>query len=350
MLKKRAQQRLLRTAFSQRLADRSAQMPDILGYKVGQIGILGPVPHLFDGIKFRSIGRKPFKGKSLSESPLQSLAGTAMNHPAIPDQDNPFGKMLPQSRNKRRCIIGLNIMVKHVKIKAHSSANRRDGKGRDNRKPIPAIPTVVNGGLSSWCPRTADHRLKHKAAFIHKNDGFTAFSRVFLYAASRFSAMLQWPLRRVREPGVPASDNSNPSEQGDARPRRNRTQCQSAFLLRRPPAITSTADWYIHGFRGLATRVFPTAPIGRRLVWQDGRCGAWASWRRGHDADRRFSIDKPLPELLQNGTPLLSRTILVPATRWPPAGVAPFLNGIVSASYETLPAKSSCLSEFFKGQ
>ena len=224
--------------------------------------------------------------------------------------------MLQQGLNKRRCILGLNIMVNHVKIKAQPSANWRDSKSRDNRKPIPAIPAVMNRCLSSRRPCTTDHRLEHKAAFVHKNNGSTAFSGVFLYAASRSFAMLRWLLRRVREPGVPVSDNSSPSEPGDARPRRDRTQSRSVFLLRRPPAIRSIAYWRIRGFRGLATRGFPTAPIGRRLIWQDGPCEAWISWRRDHDADRRFSIDKPLPELLPNSVPLSSRTILVPATRW----------------------------------
>lgn len=104
------------------------------------------------------------------------------------------------------------------------------------------------------------------------------------------------------------------------------------------------------GFRALQQEFFQLLQVGRRLVWQADRCGGWASWRRDHDADRRLSTNKPLPALLQDDPPLPSRTIFVPATRWLPAGFARFLNEKVSASYETLSAESSCLSEFFKGQ
>lgn len=151
------QQRLLRTTIPQRFADRPAKMPDIMWNKVGQIGILGPVPHLLDGIKFRSVGRKPFKGHLLSESTFQLLAGAVINHPAIPDQDNPFGKMLQKGFHKWGCIIGFNIMIKHVIIKAQLSANQADSKCRDNRNLIPPIPTVENRCVSTQRPRTADH-------------------------------------------------------------------------------------------------------------------------------------------------------------------------------------------------
>ena len=239
MFEERTQQRLLRSAFSQRLANGSGQMLHILWNKVGQIGILDPVPHLLIGIKFRPVCRRtgrcvcgnPFDDHSLFKSLCQSPSRTAVNHPAIPDQNNAFGKMLQQGSDKRLGFIGGDVMIEQLEIKSHASAYRRSGNSRDNREPIPAIPTVLNRSLATRCPCASDNRLKHKTAFVNENDGFTAFSGFFLSAASRSFAMQQWPLRRVREPVVRASGNSIPSVPTHARRQRHRMIRQSVFGL-----------------------------------------------------------------------------------------------------------------------
>lgn len=350
MVEERTQQRLLRTAISQRLANSSAQMPDILRNKVGQIDMFGPVPHLFVGIKFRGIGGKPFDEHPFLK-PLHQLPGrTAMHHPAIPDQDNPFRKVLQQRRDKRDRFLGGNILVKQLEVKSQTSADRRNGDRRDRREPIPTIPTVVDRCLPSRSPSPPYHRLKHKPAFIRKNDGFTAFSGVFLSAASRFLAMPRWLLRRVREPAVRASGNSIPSESAHARLQRHRNALRTVFLARQPHGTGSTGCWHTRVFRAPAAAAFAATLFGRLSIWQDDLYAGWVSGLGGRAVDRRFSIVKPLPGLPQNAERFSSRTSPVPATRWLPACVAPFLRLIVSSSYRIQSAKSGCLNEFFKGQ
>ncbi len=60
-------------------------------------------------------------------------------------------------------------------------------------------------------------RLKHKAAFIQQNNGFTAFSGFFLYGANRSFAKWLSPVRLVRELCVRAFGNCSPSASGFAR-------------------------------------------------------------------------------------------------------------------------------------
>jgi len=350
MFEERTQQRLLRSAFSQRLANGSGQMPDVTWNKVGQIGILGPVPHLLIGVKFRCVRGKPFDDNSLFKSLCHSTGRTAVHHPAIPDQNNAFGKMLQQGSDKRLCFIGGNVMIEQLEIKSHVSAYRRSGNSRDSREPIPAIPTVLNRSLATRCPCASDNRLKHKTAFVNENDGFTAFSGVFLSAASRSFAMQQWPLRRVREPVVRASGNSIPSVPTYARRQRHRRILQSVFGLPQLPVAMSKGRWHSHAFRGFAVEAFPDASTGWRSVWMDGQCVVWISGRPDRTGDTPFSTVRPQPVLRRNALPLSSRTIPVPATPWPKADAAPYSCMTLYSSYKIISAKSSCSSELFNGQ
>lgn len=230
MFEERTQQGLLRTAFSQGFTNGPRQMPDVRRNKVGQVDVFGSVPDLLVRIKLGCISGKPFDANAFFK-PLYQLSGrTAVNHPSIPHQDNPFGKMFQQRGNKRLRFRGSDIPVEQIEIKSQSSACRRNCNGRDNREPIPSVPTVMNWRLATRSPSTPHHRLQHKPAFVSKNDGFTAFSRVFLSVASRFFARPQWPLRCVRAPGVRVFGNSIPSGPAHARHRRYRSALRTVSV------------------------------------------------------------------------------------------------------------------------
>jgi len=350
MFEERTQQRLLRSAFSQRLANSFGQMLDVTWNKVGQIGILGPVPHLLIRVKFRCVWGKPFDDNSLFKSLCQSPSRTAVNHPAIPDQNNAFGKMPQQGSNKRLGFIGGNVMIKQLEIKSHVSAYRRSGNSRDNREPVPAIPTVLNRGLATRCPCASDNRLEHKAAFIQQNNGFTAFSGFFLYVANRSFAKWLSPVRLVRGLCVRAFGNSSPSVPTHARRQRHRMMRQSVFGLPQLPGAVSKGRWHSRAFRGFATEAFPDTATGWRLVWMGGRCAAWFSGHSDHAENMPFSTVRPQPALRQNAWPLSSLTIPVPATPGLKADVAPYFCMTLYSSYKIMSAKSSCLNELFNGQ
>ena len=350
MLEERTQHRLLGSDFLQRLTNGSGQMPHIIWNKVGQFGVFGPVPRLLIGVKFRCICGKPFDGNSSFKALCQSPSRTTVHHPAIPDKNNSLGKVFQQGSNKRLGLIGGDVMIEQFEIKFHVSAYRRNGNSRDNRDPISAIPTVLNRGLATRRPCASDNRLKHKAAFIQQNNGFTAFSGFFLYVANRSFARGLSPVRLVRGLCVRAFGNSIPSVPTHARCQRHRMMRQSVFGLPQLPDAVSKGCWYSRAFRGFATEAFSDAATGWRSVWMDGRCVVLISGRPDHTADMLFSTVRPQPALRQNAWPLSSLTIPVPATPWPKADVAPYFCMTLYSSYKIISEKSSCLSELFKGQ
>ncbi len=80
-----------------------------------------------------------------------------------------------------------------------------------------------------WCPSTTDHGLKHKAAFVQKNDATAASSGFFLYVANPALANAGSQLGLVREPDVRASGNSSPANSGCARLRKDGSEQQNVL-------------------------------------------------------------------------------------------------------------------------
>jgi hypothetical protein len=350
MFEERMQQQLLGLTFSQRLADTFSQMLHVIWNKIGQIDILGPIPNLLIGIKFRCVCRKPFDGDSPPESPCQSLGCTAVYHPSVPDQNNAFRKVLQQDCDKRLHLLGSNVMAKQPEIKSQSSACWRNTDRRYNREPVSAVPTVLYRCLTARCPSASDNRLEHKAAFVSKNDGSIAFSGVFLSAASRSLSMIQSHLRRVRGPAVRVSGSSSPSAPAYAKRPTHRMLCQNAFVSQRLLATVSTVRWHIRAFRGLEAKAFRVASTGWRSAWADGRCAVSLSGHRGHIGDMPLSTVKSHRLLPRNAWLPLSPTTPVPATSWPRAGAAPCSCMTLYFSYKTLSAKPYCFSELFNVQ
>lgn len=350
MFEERTQQRLLTTASSQGLANSFGQMLHIIWYKVGHIRVFGSIPNLLVGIKFWGIRRQPFDRDSFFESPLQFFGSPAMNHPAIPDQNDTLGKTLKQCRDKWLSIFGSDIMAKQFKMKSHLAVYGRNTDCRHDREPISAIPAILDRGFASWRPRPPHNRLKHKAAFISKYDGFTAFSRVFLYAASRFFATLRSHLRCVRGLCVPASDNSSPSLIVYATHLMGRTLCQNAFLSPQPHERASRDHCNSHAFRGLEATDWQVVSTVLPSACKAVLYAASPSGHPGHTADRLFSIAKLRRMLRRNAWLPANPTILVPATPWLPADAAPFSCMKVYSSYKILSAKPYCFSKLFKAQ
>src|SRR4030042_2721813 len=162
MFEERTQQWLVRLTFPQRFADSFGQMLHGIRNKIGQIDILGPVPNLLIGIKFRCICRKPLDGNSPPESPCKLLGCAAVYHPAVPDQNNAFRDVLQQGCDKGLGLVSGNVMAKQPEITTQSSAFWRYTDRRYNREPVSAVPTVLDRGLASRRPGASDNRLKHK--------------------------------------------------------------------------------------------------------------------------------------------------------------------------------------------
>lgn len=178
-MKKRTKQILLPRLDIKAVFNGLGQVCHIVRNKVGQLAVFAMVPNLLNRIQFRRISRKPLRLNTMAESALQPANPTAMHHPAVDNQNDARGEMLQQVSDKCLKIIGTNIMALNRKIQSQSMTFRRTRKRGDGRQPIPAIPTAQDRRLSFGGPCAANRWLKHKPAFVQKNDGFTCSASFF---------------------------------------------------------------------------------------------------------------------------------------------------------------------------
>ena len=72
----------------ERLGNPVKEFVAIVGDAIGQVGVLGLIPHGFHRIEVRSIGRKPFHLQPACSLFLKLSHGRAMHAVAITDQDD----------------------------------------------------------------------------------------------------------------------------------------------------------------------------------------------------------------------------------------------------------------------
>ncbi len=70
-----------------RAVDMNLKLLDVLGDEVGQVGVLGAVPDLLDGIELGGVGGQPFEGKGAAVALGQPAGGRAMDVASIPHDD-----------------------------------------------------------------------------------------------------------------------------------------------------------------------------------------------------------------------------------------------------------------------
>jgi len=241
---------------------------------IGQVRIFAAVPNLFDWIKIRCIRRQPFHINA-AESPLQSFSTATMYHPAIHNQDKPSRKMRQQFCHKGLKIISNNVVVTNCEIQSQMPAFRRNRNGRNSRQSVAAVPTVMNGSLSLPSPSSPNSWLKHKAAFIQQNSGFTAFSGFFLYGANRSFARWLSPLRLVREIFVRAFGNCSPSASGFARLERDGNKLETSCESQLQYVPMSTSSFCSRKLSGLCLADDLTFDVACPKVSLADRVSAW---------------------------------------------------------------------------
>jgi hypothetical protein len=322
---------------------------NIFGNIIGQIRILAAVPDLLDRIKIRCIRRQPFHINA-AESSLQSFGTAAVYHPAIHNQDKPSRKMRQQFCHKGLKIIGDNVMVTNSKIQFQMPMFRRNRNGRNSRQSVAAVPAIMNGSSSLPSPSSPNSWLKHKAAFIQQNSGFTAFSGFFLYGANRSFAKWLSPVRLVRELCVRAFGNCSPSDSGFARLERDGNKLETSFESPLQHVPMSTSSFCNRKLSGLCLTDTPTFDVACLKVSLADRVSAWV---RGlllrlfckHRAIAPPNCRKSQPSLQPRGfhrrfsaEPLLALD----------AAEVPLLFLLVS--YIILSANTGSFLYFFKGQ
>ena len=322
---------------------------NIFGNIIGQVRIFAAVPDLLNRIKIGGIRRQPFHINA-AESSLQSPGTAAMNHPAIHNQDKPSRKMRKQFCHKGLKIISDNVVVTNSEIQSQMPAFRRNRNGRNSRQSVPAVPAIMNGSSSLPSPGAPNSWLKHKAAFIQQNSGFTAFSGFFLYGANRSFAKWLSPVRLVRELCVRAFGNCSPSASGFARLERdgNKLEISCESPLQYVPM--STSSFCNRKLSGLCLADDPTFDVACPKVSLADRVSAWVRglWHRlfcGHRAIEPPNCRKSQPSWQPRGfRRRLSAELLLAAC----AAEVPLLFLLVS--YIILSANTGSFLYFFKGQ
>jgi hypothetical protein len=176
---------------------------------VRKIPPLGVTPDHFHGIEIRGVRRQPLDNDpaTLSKPGFDLLC--PMGLCAVPDESEPLGQMAPQPLKKSQDFCAADVVGILSPVKTKSPSTRCDRNGADGREPVAAIPLAQNWRLASRCPRTANHRLEHKAALIEKDHGSTGSSGVFLYGATGPSSTSRLHAHPSRALGARVSDNSN---------------------------------------------------------------------------------------------------------------------------------------------
>lgn len=59
------------------------QLSDLVGDEVGQVAVLGLVPHVLDGIEFGGVGRQPLHLEPIAARLLQATYGRTVDRPAV---------------------------------------------------------------------------------------------------------------------------------------------------------------------------------------------------------------------------------------------------------------------------
>ena len=313
MFEERSKQGLLRTRPPQRFADGSGKLLNILRNEVSQVGVFGSVPHLLIGVEIGGVGRQPFDVQPSGKTLSQTACGRAMHRPAVPHQDNAFGKMLQQCGHEGFGLVGGDIVVEHVEIETQSTPLRRERDGRDDRQSVASVPAIVNRRLAFGGPGATDRRLQHKAAFVRENNGFTVSSSVFLYSASVVCATRQWPLRRVRGHAVRAFGNSSPYDGVRAIHPTDRRLCRSVCVSVRQSAAGSIIRWDSPVVSDRVRAIAPAASTDCRSAWTEHRDAIWLSRRRGRLAEMLLPTDRLQRALRRNAEPPGTETILDPA-------------------------------------
>ncbi len=226
-----------------RLKNSFAKCVNVLGNIVGQVCVFASIPDLFNRVEIGGVGRQPFDIDPASKTFMQTFCSRAMNRPAVHDQDNAARQMLQKVRHEEFEIIGTDVVRLKVEIEPQMTAFGRDAEGRNDRKPVPSVPTIENGSLSAWRPSPAHQRLEHKAGFVQQNDATPCSSRFFLSGTNPLDAISRWPSRRVPGPAVRVSDNSSPVHLRCARLQRDGIAPRSVDKLPLPHAPGSTNEY-----------------------------------------------------------------------------------------------------------
>ena len=216
------------------------QFVDIVGDDVGQIGVFGLVPHVFDGIKIRRVCWKPFYRKPLSAVRQQVPDGGAMGRQTVTHENERTSQVQVNLAQKPNKVRSSCVVVKEFVVQAESTGPGRASNGGQSSDPIVTIPDSLHRRVSRRSPHAPPQRLEQIATFIEKNQASLSFEALFLAAASSRDSSGRLRLRSARALAVLASADSNRADAANGAHRWGGTARQRGAGSCRVPAARST--------------------------------------------------------------------------------------------------------------
>ena len=236
----------------------------IVGNEVGQVAVLGMVPHRFHGVQLGCVGGQPFDLQPTIAS--QSSGRRAMNIPAIPDQDQLAAQLTVQVFDELHHVVGDNVVIVQPKVHADSQGPRSQAQGADHAPAVVAIPGVVDRRLTARRPGATPQGLQHEAAFVEKHDASFLLAPPFLSAAIPPSANAGSSLRLARGLAARASARSNPACATACRCSPRDTSRRTAVESPPTPADRSTSRWHTRWPGLRAAESWPAALSASRSI------------------------------------------------------------------------------------
>lgn len=156
------------------------ELTHVVGYKVGQVAILGETPTGLDGVQLGRVSRQPLEINVLHPRSCDSSGGRAMYTPTIPTNNQRTSQLFPQLLDEINNLVGTNIVFVNLKGRAKSASRWRQRDGTEYTQAVVSIPSSLHRRLTRGCPGATIYRLQTKTCFVEKNDAGTPPFRFFL--------------------------------------------------------------------------------------------------------------------------------------------------------------------------
>jgi hypothetical protein len=334
-MEKGTQELALGTNLTERRINGLEQFPGVFGKEVSEFDEFAVRPDKLNWIKFRGIGRQPFRtniGIVFAEELADGFS--LMDFSVVHDEYLFSGDASSDATQEfqdffRRDVVGIN-----AKEEIEPPALWRNGNSADNREPVASLPVFENRGLAFRRPCLSDDGLEHKTRFVNEDNRifFPSWPSLLPSASSPVSTVL-FALRSVLLPCAGAFDSSNLERSGFSTRGKDDILSQTPSRLLPLSFLTSTTGVDTQKPLALSTALFEAEPFVPDSKNRDGVDEAAHSNLFGHLSLVSLSSDILMRLLSQLGLLLLPRSNLVSTTASPVVFAFPVLWESLGVSY-----------------
>jgi len=155
-MKERSQPFRCLAGLLERAVHRAFQLQNVAGHVVGQVGVLGMVPHMLHRVESRRVRRKPLE----SESParLKAAGRLAMHRPAVQHHDQGPSQMPLHVPQETLELLGGDISTLDAEVQPQPVSACGQAQATDHAEAVVSIPAVHHRRLPHWSPGSPYHR------------------------------------------------------------------------------------------------------------------------------------------------------------------------------------------------